>query len=340
VHVGDSQSAVPECLDGDRQIDTADLSLFLLDFGLCIGCGTDLDGSGTVDAADISLLLMDFGQCPTWYSVLERDPDPAVVFDANLRAAIAATGLPWRVRDNGTGIEMVLIPPGSFMMGCSNDGETCESNEYPAHRVVLTNAFYLGRTEVTRGQWWTVMPGAPCCSSGGGNNSQLPVETVSWNDAQVFCNVAGFRLPTEAEWEFGYRAGSPYAYQFIYSPNEWPYGVLYASSSYINRVAWNYYNTCMAWPCGPRAVGLKACNFFGLFDMAGNVSEWVNDWYADYSADEQTDPQGPSSGTYRVIRGGSSNDWWARAFTASSRILWNYPDFRGGTIGFRVAKNP
>ncbi|NBO46748.1 MAG: hypothetical protein EBU85_07080, partial [Actinobacteria bacterium] len=97
---------------------------------------------------------MDFGECPTWYSVIEQAPNPAVVWDAALRAAIVATGKPWRVRDNGTGIEMVLIPPGTFNMGCSASvGYQCAGDEAPTHQVTLTSGFYLGRTEVTQAQW-------------------------------------------------------------------------------------------------------------------------------------------------------------------------------------------
>jgi formylglycine-generating enzyme required for sulfatase activity len=327
----------PADLDDNRLIDTADLSLLLLDFGACVGCTADLDGSGAVDTADISLLLLDFGQCPTWYVVLEQDPDPAVVYDAGLRTSISATGLPWRVRDRGTGIEMVLIPPGSFMMGCSGfDPSSCDSNEYPAHRVTLTSPFYLARTEVTCVQWSASMLSWSCSSNG--NYQVMPVGNVSWNDVQVFCDITGFRLPTEAEWEYAYRAGSPYNFHFFYDSYYGRIGI--GSDSGLGSVAWHYYNTCNAGSCGPHPVGLKACNFFGLFDMAGNVSEWVNDWYGDYTTDDQTDPRGPATGVYRVTRGGNSGDWWQRAFTASNRSFFTPPDNRSSQIGFRVARNP
>ncbi len=327
----------PSDLDGDKRIDTADLSLLLLDFGTCAGCSSDVDGDGTVNAADISLLLLDFGQCPVWYTVLEQDPNPAVVYDSGLRAAIAATGLPWRVRDNGTGIEMVLIPPGSFAMGCSSDEEVCESNEYPTHQVTLTSAFYLGRTELTEAQWYTNSVSTQCCSAL--IDPTFPMVYVTWSEAQAFCSNNDLRLPTEAEWEFAYRAGSARSFHWIYSPDEWPYGVLGVTSSSIGRIAWNYYNTCMTGRCGPRVVGSLASNYFGLFDMAGNVSEWVNDWYSSYSADDQIDPSGPLSGTYRVKRGGDCGDWWSRSFTASSRTPCSF-DFRDTYTGFRVAKTP
>ena len=112
-------------LDGDGAVTAADIGSLLIRFGDCpgliAGCSGDVDGSGAVDAADIGSLLISFGPCagPSWATVLEWAPDPAVIYDANLRASITATKLPWRVRDNGTGIEMVLIPPGTYTMGCS-----------------------------------------------------------------------------------------------------------------------------------------------------------------------------------------------------------------------------
>ena len=152
-------TANPTCpadFDGDGAVTGADISLALMDFGACganISCQADLDGDAEVTAADISLLLMDFGACPNWYTVLEDAPDPAVVWDATLRAAIAATGKPWRVRDNGTGIEMVLIPPGTFAMGALPEYWNPYGICFPRHDVTLTNGFYMGRTEVTQAQW-------------------------------------------------------------------------------------------------------------------------------------------------------------------------------------------
>ena len=103
------------------------------------------------------------GSCPspTWATVLEWIPNPAVVTDANLRAAITATNLPWRVLDNGTNIEMLLVPGGTFMMGCSPEDVQCQSDESPTHQVTLTNAFYMGKTEVTQAQWTAKMGNNP-----------------------------------------------------------------------------------------------------------------------------------------------------------------------------------
>jgi len=102
-----ADSACPTDLDGSREVDFGDVALTLLDYGPCQGCTTDVDGTGEVDFGDVALVLLQFGPCPAWYTILDQDPDPSVVYDVGLRAAIRATGLPWRVRDNGTGIEMV-----------------------------------------------------------------------------------------------------------------------------------------------------------------------------------------------------------------------------------------
>jgi hypothetical protein len=153
----------PSDLDGNGLVDNADISLLLLDFGSCTGCPSDLDGNDLVDNADISLLLLEFGDCPIWYTVLEQTPNASVVPDATLRAAIFATNLPWRVRDTGTQMEMMLIPPGTFQMGCimGSNQYGCYSYEQPVHQVTLTNAFYLGRYEVTQSQWLARMGSNP-----------------------------------------------------------------------------------------------------------------------------------------------------------------------------------
>jgi hypothetical protein len=181
----------PQCradLDESGSVGASDLSLLLSAWGPCFGCVADIDGSGTVDAADLSLMLSVWGglcESLSWATVLEQNPDPAVVTDAALRNAIIATGYPWRVRDNGTNIEMVLIPPGTFNMGCSMSNESsCFSDESPVHAVTLTGAFYMGRYEVTQAQWQARMGSNPSYfvarpENGNTANTNWPVETVS-----------------------------------------------------------------------------------------------------------------------------------------------------------------
>jgi len=146
-----ARPAMAQCpgdITGNGVVDGADLGAVLTTWGAPQGQG-DLNGDGTVDGADLGLLLTKWGPCitvPSWATLIEAQPDPAVVWDEGLRAAITATGLAWRVKDTATQMEMLLIPPGSFQMGCSaSNQDGCWSGESPVHTVTLTNAFYLGR---------------------------------------------------------------------------------------------------------------------------------------------------------------------------------------------------
>jgi len=284
-----------------------------------------------------------------WADVIEAEVDPAVVTDAGFRDAIKATGLPWRVRDKGTNIEMLLIPPGEFVMGKSRGDDATMENELPAHDVKLTKAFYLGRYEVTQQQYARVTNLNPSSNEkfvarsvralmGDGatkseaeaevrarktpqpapdaKGKEWPVEMVSWRDCTAFCQMKGMRLPTEAEWEYACRAGTR-------TPT---YGEL-------DKIAWWRGSSYMP---ETHAVGTKRANALGLHDMLGNVLEWVNDWYGDYSEDPQTDPRGPSTGQARVVRGGgwTLNPDYSRA---SSRIR---NPLTLNNVGFRAARTP
>ncbi|MEI6878959.1 MAG: SUMF1/EgtB/PvdO family nonheme iron enzyme, partial [Planctomycetota bacterium] len=175
-------------------------------------CAGDVNGDHVVDGADLAILLGNWGQCPAvvpaWATLLEAAPDPAVVTDANLRAAIVASGFAWRIRDNSSNIEMLLVPGGTFMMGCSPGDADCLADESPAHQVTLTNAFYLGKTEVTQAQWQVKMGSNPSYFSGFSDSPSRPVEQVSWGTIQSFNSATGLRLPTEAEWEYACRAAT------------------------------------------------------------------------------------------------------------------------------------
>jgi formylglycine-generating enzyme required for sulfatase activity len=283
--------------------------------------------------------------------MIEAYPDPAIVHDATLREAITATGLAWRVRDDDTQIELVLIPPGTFQMGCSVSlAYLCSSNEGPIHTVTLTSAFYLGRYEVTQAQWQARMGSNPSLWRNpspqvpASEVPNRPVDTVSWDTIQAFLNAnsvkgsggtSDLRLPTEAEWEFACRAGTTAAYHSL--PGH-PDGT--NDDQLANEIAW--WGSCP--PCGGNSghqthpVGRKAGNGFGLHDMAGNAYEWVNDFTGPYPAGPVVDPTGPGSGTTRILRGGSFFD--ERTNLRSSKRMWSPPNHLSHRYGFRIARNP
>ena len=313
-------------LNADRTVTGADLGILLGQWGQA-GSG-DLNGDGIVGGADLGLLLGVWGACPvtvpSWATLLEAQPDPAVVTDATLRAAIAASGMAWRVRDTATQMEMLLLPAGTFVMGEAGWAE-------PVHSVTLTQSFYMGRYEVTQSQWVAKMGSNPSWFQGASypDAANRPVEMVSWNTIQSFLSATGMRLPSEAEWEYAYRAGTTTAF---HSMPGYPSGT--NDESQAGTIAWHYYNSGGE----THAVGGKAANALGLHDMAGNVWEWVNDWYEGYSSGAQTNPLGPVSGNYRVFRGGS---WGNFADLVRSSFRYSYtPDYSFNDFGFRVARNP
>ena len=279
---------------------------------------------------------------PSWATLVEAMPDPAVVWDPGLRQAIVATGYAWRVRDSATQIEMLLVPPAVFDMGCSASiMESCSMNENPVHAVTLTNPFYLGRYEVTQAQWSTVMGSNPShfrTASAEVPAAQVPnrpVERVSWNTIQGFLAVTGMRLPTEAEWERACRAGSTTAF----------HGFQGYSGGFLNgtnddtqafAIGWHQFNSNLQ----TRPVGGRSRNGLGLNDMAGNVWEFVSDWYSSsyYASSSPVDPLGPDWATDRVMRGGGW-EWGPNGLRSSFRGS-SPPTLESAAWGFRVARNP
>ncbi len=274
------------------------------------------------------------GVVPAWAALLEADPDPAVVINASLRAAISASGYAWRIRDTATQIEMLLVPPGTYNMGCSESmGSGCYSNEDPVHQVTLTNPFYLGRYEVTQAQWQATMGSNPSDFQGASypDAPSHPVENVGWNTAQGFLTATGMRLPTEAEWEYACRAGTTTAF---HSGPGFPNGT--NDDSLVGGIAWDDSNSGSQ----THVVGGKAANALGLHDMSGNVWEWVADWHDEfyYSSSPATNPPGPTSGMYRVMRGGSWDS--DRSELRSSLRDFHAPGYWYEDLGFRVARTP
>ncbi len=265
----------------------------------------------------------------SWYTILDQAPNATVVPDATVRANIVATGFPWRVLDKGTGIEMLLVPPDTFTMGCSPyDAGTCSDNEDPTHQVTLTKAFYLGKTEVTQKQWQDKMGYNPSYFQNISESPSRPVEQVSWNEIYAFCYDTGLRFPSEAEWEYACRGDTTTA---IHSTPERPNGS--NKIEQLDSIAW--YGNAFG---QTHAVAGLAPNAFGFYDMSGNVSEWCNDWYGDYSAGHATDPTGPSSGSDHVQRGGG---YYGSAHICRSSARGHEPTaYSWHGVGFRVARTP
>jgi formylglycine-generating enzyme required for sulfatase activity len=343
-----SRSAAQSCmadLTGDRVVDGTDLAEVLAQWGPCgprESCSADVNDDGVVNGVDLANLLAAWGFCPVtvpgWATLIEAYPDPAVVHDASLRAAIAATGLAWRVRDSATQIEMVLIPLGTFQMGCSPSNQYgCNSAENPVHTVTLTQSFYIGRYEVTQSQWTARMGSNPSFFTSAsaqvpaGQVPNRPLEQVSWNTIHGFLSATGMRLPTEAEWEYAYRAGTTTAFP---SMPGYPSGT--NDDTQLGAIAWFGSNSASQ----TRPVGQKAGNGFGLHDMSGNVWEWVNDWYSGiyYASSPSVDPPGPSSGSFRVLRGGSWDDVSINCRSSERVFIDPSAVYRG--VGFRVARAP
>jgi formylglycine-generating enzyme required for sulfatase activity len=238
---------------------------------------------------------------------------------------------PPKVITNSIGMTLVLIPAGGFLMGSPDSDEDARADEKPPHGVRITRPFYLGATEVTQGQYRAVTGENPSHSQG---SDDLPVDNVSWVDAQAFCarlndleheRLSGmrYRLPTEAEWEYACRAGSATRFAF---------GNADAS---LGDYAWFSGNSNVR----THSVGQKGANAWGLFDMHGNVWEWCWDAYDEeyYVRSPADDPRGADStgSAVRVIRGGC---WRSlpRLCRAAGRDR-DAPGGRGSDVGFRVA---
>jgi formylglycine-generating enzyme required for sulfatase activity len=274
-----------------------------------------------------------------WATVVSFDPDPAVVTDARARIRMAATGLPWKVRDKKTGIVMLLCPPGEFTMG-SPESERLRYDDEVQHGRVIRNAFYLSETEVTQDVWQTHMGANPSYFLG----ATKPVEQVSWNDCVRFCESTDLRLPTEAEWEYACRAGTTGAYAGDLASMAW-----FADNSGkkpldADALFWrdqgNYPQTLVYNGCQSHPVRQRKPNAWGLYDMHGNVWEWVEDGYAEY-------PKGGGSeeaarfaeGGVRVLRGGGW-DFNASSCRAANRHCFVPGSAGNGVFGFRVARTP
>ena len=255
-------------------------------------------------------------------------------------------------------MEMVLVPGGTFTMGRttgSGDGD-----ELPTHSVILSS-FYIGKYEVTQVQYANLMQPISSWTSEYGLLDNYPAYDISWYDAIKYCNLRsmaegftpvysisgstdpvawgsvpnydnstwndaicnwdadGYRLPTEAEWEYAARGATN-------TPD-----YLYSGSDDINEVAWYDANS------GDKAhpVGSKAANGIGTYDMSGNLWEWCWDWYGSYSSSPQNNPKGPTSGSYRLLRGGV---WDGNATYCRVAYRYNTYPYHSYSSGFRLCR--
>ena len=222
------------------------------------------------------------------------------------------------------------IPPGRFLMGAPKEETERLESEGPQHWVQLSRGLWLAETACTQAQWRAVMANNPSHFT---DDERCPVEQVSFDDCQKFCQVLngrhpglGARLPTEAEWEYACRAGRSSAYNDGSACMK-PEG----KDPALEPLAWYSGNS------GQRThpVGEKAANEWGLFDMHGNVYEWCRDWFGPYTAEEQRDPEGVAAGQNRVFRGGS---WYHNAWNCRAACRSRYePGLRWNYVGFRLA---
>lgn len=233
-------------------------------------------------------------------------------------------------------MKMIWVEGGEFMMGCTSEEGNCDSDEQNIRRVTV-DGFYIGMLEVTQSQWEKVVGTSvyqqrnkiDASASMAGVGPDYPMYYVSWEEAMEFCRLLSnktgktYTLPTEAQWEYAARGGKIAE------------GTKYAGSNMIDAVAWYTDNSGRSThPCGT-----KRANALGIYDMSGNVWEWCKDWYSSsYTSYDTNNPTGLSSGSYRVLRGGS---WSYNA--SGSRVAYrggNSPGSCNSICGFRVVLLP
>ena len=300
----------------------------------------DFDGSGEVGFDDFFLFASAFGQRATGDNAkfdLDKDGEVSFgdffLFAADFGKTVQKSTKAITVNlPGGTTMEMVWIEPGKFTMGSPSSEVGRYDNEGPQREVTIKKGFYLGKYELTQGQWQKVMGTAPWVEK---NYVSVPAHPdnpavfISWDDAQALLKKlndaelgAGYRLPTEAEWEYAGRAGTT---------TRWSFG---DDESRLKDYAWYGENTLNEFYV--HKVGTKLPNPWGLCDMHGNVFEWVQDWYALYAIGAQTDPTGPDSGSVHVYRGG--NFYFSARIMRSAYRVNGGSSYREGDLGLRLLR--
>jgi formylglycine-generating enzyme required for sulfatase activity len=300
----------------------------------------DVNGDGNVSIADVTALID---------VLLSGDGQYTVVADVNADNSVSISDVTAlidyllgggelqpiddpqyvEIEANGVRFIMIHVEGGTYKMGATPEqGSDASSREKPVHQVTVDD-FYIAQTEVTQELWMAVMGSNPSYFPG----SLHPVEYVSWAECQDFITALNaltgwsFRLPSEAEWEYAARGGNQ------------SLGYKYAGSNDVSAVAW--YSGNDSWETrgtgehGTHDVATRMPNELELYDMSGNVHEWVQDWYGDYSSGSQVNPVGPSSGTARVYRGGNwyFDEWFCRVSFRNSVS----PTYHSHGIGLRLA---
>jgi formylglycine-generating enzyme required for sulfatase activity len=268
---------------------------------------------------------------PKWEDVAESEGTNAMRFPMTNAAAF------FRLAMRSPSDRLVWIPPGIFTMGSPTNEVDRSDNEGPQTAVAISRGFWMGKYEVTQGEYEAVMGSNPSHFTG---NPNRPVEQVSWDDATNYCGqlaqrerAAGrilinsvYRLPTEAEWEYACRAGTTTRFSYGDDPG------------YTNLTNYAWYDGNSGGTTHP--VGQKLPNSWGLHDMHGNVWEWCQDWRGPYPGGIVIDPQGPATGEYRVLRSGGWGIYGlARGCRSADRGL-GYPDTWVSYVGFRVVLAP
>jgi formylglycine-generating enzyme required for sulfatase activity len=310
-------SRVSVMADGGSEAGRQALEVFIAEYG---------EKSVEIGGSSYPVEIPEVAEAETWLSRYDGGG-----------ASSGASGAKWT---GASGYEMVRVSAGSFTMG-SPSSEADRGSDEIQHQVRLSRDYYVGVYEVTQGLWQEVMGENPSEFSSCG--STCPVEQVSWLDSVAFANAlseregleacyqisgesvswprgldcSGYRLPTEAEWEYAARAGGSH---------------LYSGSNELDAVGWYSSNSGSK----THPVGQKQANAWGLYDMSGNVYEWTWDWSGDYASTNATDPAGPNTGADRVIRGGSCH--YNPRF---ARLAYRYeysPSIRLNDLGLRLLR--
>lgn len=284
----------------------------------------DINKDGQVTVTDLTELIDGImsGETYPWYDVNGDGQvtieDVTTLIDLMLTNTIIDDGI---YEVNGVQFKMIDVEGGTFEMGAKNTELGSYTFEKPIH-VVTLSSFKIAETETTQALWKAVMGTNPSINK---IDEQNPVDYVSWNDCKTFIDKLNeltglnFRLPTEAEWEYA-AIGGIYTHYYKFS-----------GSDKASDVAW--YSVTSGG--STHIVKQLLPNELGIYDMSGNVYEWVNDWYGRYTADPQVDPQGPETGTYKVYRGGGWN-----VGAVDSRCHFRYmreTTYKNPAQGFRLA---